>query len=126
MPKWTGIALVAIAVVVLLVGSALYSQRDATPRWTTPFQAVMLDSGIVYFGKLSGYGTPNPVLTDVYYVQSRQDPNTKQISNQLVRLSTQWHGPDRMVLNPSHIVAVEPVATVSTVATLIEEAEKKK
>jgi len=43
-----------------------------------------------------------------------------------VRLSTQWHGPDRMVLNPSHIVAVEPVATVSTVATLIEEAEKKK
>jgi len=126
MPKWTGIALVAIAVVVLLVGSALYSQRDATPRWTTPFQAVMLDSGIVYFGKLSGYGTSNPVLTDVYYVQSRQDPNTKQISNQLVRLSTQWHGPDRMVLNPSHIVAVEPVATVSTVATLIEEAEKKK
>ena len=126
MPKWTGIALVAIAVVVLLVGSALYSQRDAAPRWTTPFQAVMLDSGIVYFGKLSGYGTPNPVLTDVYYVQSRQDPNTKQISNQLVRLSTQWHGPDRMVLNPSHIVAVEPVATVSTVATLIEEAEKKK
>src|SRR6516162_6561130 len=126
MPKWTGIALVAIAVVVLLVGSALYSQRDATPRWTTPFQAVMLDSGIVYFGKLSGYGTSNPVLTDVYYVQSRQDPNTKQISNQLVRISTQWHGPDRMVLNPSHIVAVEPVATVSTVATLIEEAEKKK
>ena len=126
MPKWTGIALVAIAVVVLLVGSALYSQRDATPRWTTPFQAVMLDSGIVYFGKLSGYGTSNPVLTDVYYVQSRQDPNTKQISNQLVRLSTQWHGPDRMVLNPSHIVAVEPVAAVSTVATLIEEAEKKK
>ena len=126
MPKWTGIALVAIAVVVLLVGSALYSQHDATPRWTTPFQAVMLDSGIVYFGKLSGYGTSNPVLTDVYYVQSRQDPNTKQISNQLVRLSTQWHGPDRMVLNPSHIVAVEPVATVSTVATLIEEAEKKK
>ena len=86
----------------------------------------MLDSGVVYFGRLSGYGTAHPVLTDVYYVQSQVDPNTKAVSNTLVRLSTQWHGPDRMVLNPSHIVAVEPVATVSTVATLIEEAEKKK
>ena len=121
--------IVAAAVVAALVGvgvGAWYSARQAPPTWTTPFQAVMLDSGIVYFGKLSGYGTRNPVLTDVYYVQSQQDPKTRQVTSQLVRLSAQPHGPDRMVLNPNHIVAVEPVATVSTVATLIEEAEKKR
>ena len=126
MTKWTTPIVVAAVVVALAGIGALYSARHAAPAWTTPFQAVMLDSGIVYFGKLSGYDTRNPVLTDVYYVQSQQDPKTRQITNQLVRLSTLWHGPDRMILNPTHIVAVEPVATVSTVATLIEEAEKKK
>jgi len=119
--------IVIVAVLIVVVGGAAwYWEREAPPTWTTPFQAVMLDSGVVYFGRLSGYGTAHPVLSDVYYVQSQVDPNTKAVSNTLVRLSTQWHGPDRMVLNPNHIVAVEPVATVSTVATLIEEAEKKK
>jgi hypothetical protein len=126
MTRWT-IPIAAAAVIVALLGAgAWYSARQATPAWTTPFQAVMLDSGVVYFGKLSGYGTPHPVLSDVYYVQSQQDPKTRQITNQLVRLSSQPHGPDRMVLNPNHIIAVEPVATVSTIATLIEEAEKKR
>jgi len=126
MSKWTRITLVIVVVVVVLGGAAWYATQEAPPTWTTPFQAVMLDSGVVYFGKLSGYGSAHPVLTDVYYVQSQVDPTSKQVNNQLVRLANQWHAPDRMVLNPSHIVAVEPVATVSTVATLIETAEKKK
>ena len=126
MPKWERIVLFAVVLIVVVGGATLYWQREAPPTWTTPFQAVMLDSGVVYFGKLTGYGTAHPELSDVYYVQSQVDPTTKAVSNQLVRLSTQWHAPDRMVLNPTHIVAVEPVATVSTVATLIEQAEKKK
>ncbi|HLN13900.1 MAG TPA: hypothetical protein VK587_11940 [bacterium] len=126
MPRLERIIVIVAVLIVVVGGAAWYWEREAPPTWTTPFQAVMLDSGVVYFGRLSGYGTAHPVLSDVYYVQSQVDPNTKAVSNTLVRLSTQWHGPDRMVLNPNHIVAVEPVATVSTVATLIEEAEKKK
>ncbi|HEV2440485.1 MAG TPA: hypothetical protein VGX97_10530 [bacterium] len=87
--------------------------------FTTPYQAVFVDNGQVYFGRLSGLGTPFPVLRDVYYVQRTLDPKTKTVKNVLVPASGQWNAPDRMVLNASHIVAVEPVSPASTVAKLI-------
>jgi hypothetical protein len=86
---------------------------------TTPYQAVFVDNGQVYFGQLSGLGTPFPVLKDVFYVQRQIDTKTKSVKNVLVPVAGQWNAPDRMVLNASHIVAVEPVAPDSTVAKLI-------
>jgi small nuclear ribonucleoprotein (snRNP)-like protein len=53
--------------------------------FAAPSQAVLLSNNLVYFGKLSGYETSNPVLTDVYYIFSKQDPTTKQVQNVLVK-----------------------------------------
>ncbi|HEX8799701.1 MAG TPA: hypothetical protein VF772_13875 [Terriglobales bacterium] len=53
----------------------------------------------MYFGKLSGYGTSNPVLTDVYYILSKQPPTTKQVQNVVVKHGKELHGPDRIYLN---------------------------
>jgi hypothetical protein len=78
----------------------------------------------VYFGKLAGYGTSNPVLTEVYYIISKSDHTTKQVQNILVKRGKELHGPDRMYLNPNQIVFVEPVGTDSKVAQLISEASK--
>lgn len=94
--------------------------------FSTPFQAVLLTNNSVYFGKLSGYGTPNPVLTDVYYIVSKTDPTTKQVQNVLVKRGKELHGPDRMYLNANSIVFVEPVGTDSKVAQLITEANQQK
>jgi hypothetical protein len=94
--------------------------------FTTPYQAVLLSNNSVYFGKLSGYGTSNPVLTDVYYILSKQDPTTKQVQNVLVKRGKELHGPDRMYLNANSIVFVEPVGTDSKVAQLIQEANQQK
>lgn len=93
--------------------------------FTTPYQAVLLSNNSVYYGKLTGYGTSNPVLTDVYYVVTKTDPNTNQVQNVLVKRGKELHGPDRMYLNPSSIVFVEPVSTDSRVAQLISEASKQ-
>src|SRR5215469_2114522 len=93
--------------------------------FTTPYQAVLLSNNSVYYGKLTGYGTSNPVLTDVYYVVSKTDPNTNQVQNVLVKRGKELHSPDRMYLNPSSIVFVEPVGTDSRVAQLIGEAGKQ-
>ena len=41
--------------------------------FTTPYQAVLLSDHSMYFGKLSGYRTSSPVLTDVYYILSKPD-----------------------------------------------------
>lgn len=93
--------------------------------FTTTYQAVLLGNNSVYFGKLSRYGTPNPVLTDVFYIISQKDPQTQQVKNILVKRGKELHGPDRMCLNPGQIIFVEPVGTDSKVAQLISEAGKQ-
>ena len=89
----------------------------------TPYQAVLLSNGSVYYGKLQGYGTSNPVLTNVFYIVSTANPTTKQTSNTLVKRGKELHGPDRMYLSPTHIVFVETVGTGSKVAQLIAQSK---
>jgi hypothetical protein len=91
----------------------------------TPYQAVLLSNGSVYYGKLSGYGTSAPVLTDVFYILSKVDPATKQTSNVLVKRGKELHSPDRMYLNATQIIFVEPVGHDSKVAQLIDEANRQ-
>jgi len=109
--------------VLLAVGLHIYSYlRGPAIRFTTPFQAVLLTNGSVYFGHLQDYGTPHPVLTDVFYVVSQTDPETKQVKSSLIKRGKELHEPDRMYLNPSQIVFVETVGTSSKVAQLIAQA----
>ena len=65
------------------------------------------------------------MLRDVYYVQSATDPQTKQVSNILVKRGKEWHAPDRMILNSNMIVLVEPVNPTSRVAQLITQAKNQ-
>jgi len=88
------------------------------------YYAVLLSNGSVYFGQLQGFGSEYPVLTDVYYVQSNVNPETKAVvGNSLVKRGKEWHGPDRMILNAKNIVFLEPVGLDSRVAKLIEESK---
>ena len=101
----------------------LHHQRRI--EFDAPIQAILLDSGQVYFGHVTGLGQEYPVLTDVYYVQSVTNPQTHEVSNILVRRRKEWHSPDRMYLNARHIVMVEPVGANSKVAQLIAESQQK-
>jgi len=89
-----------------------------------PYYAVLLTNGSVYFGKLEGLDAPLPVLTDVYYVQSNVNQETKAVSNVLVKRGKEWHGPDRMIVSDKSIVFVEPVEPDSQVARMIAESKK--
>ncbi len=116
---------------ILILASTIACQPPGkvdTPSvsFSTPYQAVLLSNNSVYFGKLTGYGTSNPVLTDVYYILTKTDPTTKQVQNVLVKRGKELHGPDRMYINASSIVFVEPVGTDSKVAQLIAEANQQK
>jgi hypothetical protein len=109
--------------VAVLAGLHIFlTLRPTSVRFSTPYQAVLLTNGSVYFGHLQDYGTPQPVLTDVYYVVSQTNPETKQVTNSLIKRGKELHEPDRMYLNPSLIVFVEPVGTGSKVAQLIAQA----
>ena len=109
-------------IIILMAGCAA---PPTAVTFTTPYQAVLLSNNSVYYGKLTGFGTPSPVLTDVFYIVSQTNPETKQVTNVLVKRGKELHGPDRMYLNANSIVFVEPVGTDSKVAQLIDEAKKK-
>lgn len=97
--------------------------RGSSTRFPTPYQAILLSNGSVYFGHLQGYGGRQPVMTEVYYVVTQTNPDTKQTNNILVKRGKELHEPDRMYLNPSLIVLVEPVGPNSKVAQLIAQAK---
>jgi len=99
-----------------------HSIHGSSVRFGTPYQAVLLTNGSVYFGHLQDYGASHPFLTDVFYVLSQTDPETKQVKSSLVKRGKEMHEPDRMYLNPSQIVFVETVGTNSKVAQLIAQA----
>ncbi len=110
---------------VLFTASACERHRPKGPEITTPYSAVLLDNNQVYFGKLANAGSPFPELTDVYYIQSAVNQETKAVSSILVRRGNEWHGPDRMFLNARHIIMIEPVGVNSKVAQLIAEDKAK-
>lgn len=116
------IVLICLLVAVLIAIIVDWRSRHDVVKFPTPYQAVLLNNGAVYYGKLQGYGTAHPMLTDVFYIMSRTDPNTKAVSNVLVKRGKEPHGPDRMYLNPSAILFVETVGTNSKVSQLISQA----
>jgi hypothetical protein len=118
MLKSTGIA-VAGLIAGALVG--IWAYQHQAIQITTPYQAVLLDNGQVYYGKIERVGSSYPILRDVYYVQSKVNPQTKEVTNVLIRRGSEWHSPDRMFISSRHIILIEPVGASSKVAQLISE-----
>lgn len=115
------IALLLSIVVALLGAMAFIFYPTTTLTFNTPYQAVVLVNGQVYFGKLRNTSSQYPELRDVFYVISQGNPETKQVSNILVRRGKELHGPDYMILNRQSILMIEPVNEISQVAKLIAE-----
>lgn len=128
-----GTTVFVTVVVAALVGmvaagvTAYFSQHVFHTRveFNTPYQAVQLSNGAAYFCKIEGLGTPYPILKELYFVQSRQNPETKQVTNILLKRVNEFWQPDRMIVNANSIVSVEPVNPTSRVAELIAEAKQK-
>ena len=103
-------------------GSGAGSQKLS---FQTEYQAVFLDNGQVYFGK-ADVGRDYVTLSDVFYVVSRTNQKTKEVKNGLIKRGKEWHGPDLMQINKSHVVFIEPVSPDSQVARLIKEAKTER
>ncbi len=115
----------AVAVIVLALVIAKVDSAGSAPGFHTPFQAVLLDNGQVYYGKLSGVGSRYPEMTDVYYIVRTEDATTKQVKNVLVKRGKELHAPPVTFFDAQHIVMIEPVGTSSEVAKLIQQSESQ-
>lgn len=89
------------------------------------YQAVFLDNGQVYFGKLEKTRDAFYILTDVFYLQS--NIAVEQASNlSLTKLGSEAHGPeDRMQINAEHILFIEDMKNDSKVVQAIEDYKSK-
>jgi hypothetical protein len=92
----------------------------------TEYQAVFLDNGQAFFGKLENADSDYPLLKDVFYIQRLVNKETNEVKNTLVKRGSEWHAPDQMYINSKHIVLIEPVTPNSKVAELITEAKTQK
>lgn len=91
----------------------------------TEYQAVLLVGGMGYFGKIEKVGQHYIEMTEVYYVQSRQNTETNQIDNILIKRGKELHGPDRMYINTAHVILIEPVAPDSKMGQSIKDFKAK-
>jgi hypothetical protein len=113
---------VTISLLLALVG--LTGCGSSSLDFPTEYQAVYLDNGQIFFGKLSDTGSSFPMLRDVFFVQTQTDRDKKESKHLLFkRGAIEGHHPDFMRLNAQHIVVIEPVAPDSRVAQLIPEAK---
>ena len=137
----TNMRLLIIAVVAVLVAGAYFgfvklAGSDGIRR--EGWQAVFLDNGQVYFGKLS-IDSDFYVLSDIYYLQAEQtvlgvDTTAGSADNQqaaakkqntrLVKFGNELHGPeDEMHIERSKILFWENMKDESNVVKAIQESK---
>jgi len=129
--KKTSRPIVRIAILLILLGGAFYFYQAKGKLVEIDYQAVFLDNGQVYFGRVSNKESVYVKLTDIYYLQSKQSlqNQTKDgILNQpdlaLIKLGKELHGPrDEMEINRDHILFIETLADDSRVVRAIREYE---
>lgn len=142
-PGWAAklfIVLLVIASLVvasaLAVGAFFDSTSDRLVK-DGQYQAVFLDNGQVYFGRLDNTDRAYVRLTDIYYLQVNQpvqpdqvepgdDPDADAADQQaqisLAKLGNELHGPeDEMFIHRDKIVFWENLKTDGQVTTAISE-----
>jgi hypothetical protein len=116
-----GIPRMLMITVLLCAGLSACNIAGDDLSFKTEYQAVFLDNGQVFFGKLENGGSAHPLLKEVYYIGRQASQDGKEVKNILLKRGSEWHGPDLMYLTSSHIIMIEPVASTSRVAELIKE-----
>ncbi len=126
---WLAIALVAVVVAASAFAWWWFGVRSGIGKpaaSSDTYQAVFLDNGQVYFGKLEEREDAFYRLTSVYYMQLQG--NTQDAADSvLVKLGSEVHGPaDFMDINPDHILFIEDLAGDSKVSKAIADYVSKR
>ncbi len=132
--RWSS-AVMLLSVVVLiiaLIGSIAFSKNSAQVKFvdSSKYQAVFLNGGQVYFGKIGALTDKYLTVSNIYYLRVNQavQPNQSTTNSNdvsLVKLGCELHGPqDRMVINDSQIIFWENLKDDGQVAKAIAEYQK--
>lgn len=115
-----GIVLAIVVVVFAMLSGCDLAQK---PDFKTEYQAVLLEGGAVYYGKVDKIEKGFLILSDVFYFQKNMASPEGQIV--MIKRGKEPHGPDVSYITTSHIVMIEPVKADSPVAKTIKEIKAK-
>ena len=115
--------IVLYATMIALCSVCVHGCSKGSVSIATDYQAVFMDNGQVFFGKMEQVDSAYPLLRDVYYIGRQTSPDGKEVRNILVKRGNEWHGPEYMYINKQHIVLIEPISPTSRVAQLIKDAK---
>jgi hypothetical protein len=95
-------------------------------------QAVFLNGGQVYFGRIGDLNDKYMTISDIYYLRVNQQVQPNQQGNQtsndisLVKLGCELHGPeDSMVVNREMVIFWENLKNDGQVAKAVDEYKKQ-
>lgn len=116
-----------VLVVAIIFGVSTRKNEDSYVN-NKEYQAVFLNGGQVYFGKVNNLNDRYINLTDIYYLnvndQSVQpeSSNSSQQNLSLVKLGCELHGPkDQMIINREQVTFWENLKDDSRVVTAIKD-----
>lgn len=117
------ILIVAVLLFMAFVGNGKRENRFVD---SSKMQAVFMNGGQVYFGKITDLNNKNIVLQDIYYLRVNQqvqpdaEPNANDIS--LVKLGCELHGPeDRMIIKQDQVIFWENLKSDGKVAQAVTQ-----
>ncbi|MBI5369638.1 hypothetical protein HZA85_00370 [Candidatus Uhrbacteria bacterium] len=129
----TGLWMALFVIVILIVAGAIWwftGGRGIGAIQSTKsesYQAVFLDNGQVYFGRLTTQKDGFDTLTEVFYLQTGSVELDQQGNLQLTKLGNEAHGPkDEMKINREHILFIENMKDDSKVASAIKSYQSNK
>jgi hypothetical protein len=117
-------------VIILFIGDRYINQTSSsTPNQIddNQYQAVFLENGQVYFGKITSEDNMYIHLEDIYYLQvnnqlGRENEVDNQSNLKLVKLGTEIHGPENeMRINYHKVLFIENLREDSEVVKVINE-----
>ncbi len=119
------ILLVAVTLVVVRGGSINDEQKYVD---SSKLQAVFLNTGQVYFGKITTLNNKYFVVDDIYYLQTSSASDKAAAANtsvSLVKLGCELHSPrDEMVINRAQVTFWENLQATGQVAKAVATFQK--
>jgi hypothetical protein len=136
--------LITVLLVIIIVGGGVYLVGSYTGinffgsgsiNLQSEWQAVFLNNGQVYFGKIVSIDDRVVVLSDIYYlqvinqplqrsqeggIQQPASPSDQRLT--LIKLGNEIHGPrDEMIINRDHVIIIEDLKNDSRVVQAIDD-----
>lgn len=120
---FTGTILTIALILFLATGRGSYSEERLVEQ--NKYQAVFLNGGQVYFGKIRDISPTNIILRDIYYLRVEQQVQPKKDTDNQVslqKLGCELHGPeDIMVIKQDQVIFWENLKTDGKVANTIAQ-----